>query len=332
MGQLAFLDSYPGAYIVQSFLHSAVAAALVEVALRVWEFRSPVLRQRFLLIAAVFPVFSFPLFQAFNPERMSLTFRMGALLDSARWLHLKPWGIAPVAVIVLFLLFLVTTLVFLFQEFIPVVRHTFEKRPSGKAGGRSGADDPAVQRAVGTLPGDRPELFVLAGEDLVLFSTTGKSGAVYVSEGLLRALPEEQVQAAVAHEYAHVLRGRRPVLLVLFLLRAVMFFNPVILMQFRRIVQEDEKICDDFAVSLTRNPNALADALRKLYITGEEGAQGKTKNLMSEMEALELYSHRLNIESRIARLEQGAPQAGDKGWFAIVLAIMVVLVMNYFIV
>ncbi len=50
------------------------------------------------------------------------------------------------------------------------------------------------------------------------------------------------------------------------------------------------------------------------------------------MEALELYSHRLNIESRIARLEQGVDHAGDKGWFATVLAAVVVLVMNYFIV
>lgn len=332
MGQLAFLDSYPGAYIVQSFLHSAVAAALVEVALRVWEFRSPVLRQRFLLIAAVFPVFSFPLFQAFNPERMSLTFRMGALLDSARWLHLKPWGIAPVAVIVLFLLFLVTTLVFLFQEFIPVVRHTFEKRPSGKAGGRSGADDPAVQRAVGTLPGDRPELFVLAGEDLVLFSTTGKSGAVYVSEGLLRALPEEQVQAAVAHEYAHVLRGRRPVLLVLFLLRAVMFFNPVILMQFRRIVQEDEKICDDYAAEMTGRPAALAEALRRLYLSGDEMKPGRGKTLMEEMEVLESYSHRLHIESRVERLEKGGRTAADGDGFAAVLTVAAILLTTYFVI
>jgi hypothetical protein len=50
------------------------------------------------------------------------------------------------------------------------------------------------------------------------------------------------------------------------------------------------------------------------------------------MEDLELYSHRLNILSRITRLVKGYANTGDKGWFAIVLTIVVVLVMNYFIV
>jgi hypothetical protein len=53
---------------------------------------------------------------------------------------------------------------------------------------------------------------------------------------------------------------------------------------------------------------------------------------MNEMESLELYSHRLNIESRIARLEKEAANAGDTGWFATGCAILVVLAMNYFVV
>jgi beta-lactamase regulating signal transducer with metallopeptidase domain len=121
-------------------------------------------------------------------------------------------------------------------------------------------------------------------------------------------------------------------LVVVFLLRVLMFFNPVVLMEFRRIVQEDEKICDDFAVSLTRNPLALSESLRKLYLDEEESKPGKAKDIMSEMEALEGYSHRLNIESRIARLEKGYANTGDKGWFAFALALAVALVMNYFIV
>ena len=53
---------------------------------------------------------------------------------------------------------------------------------------------------------------------------------------------------------------------------------------------------------------------------------------MNEMEDLETYSHRLNILGRIARLEKGTANTGDKGWFAIVLTLGVVFVMNYFIV
>ena len=182
------------------------------------------------------------------------------------------------------------------------------------------------------LPVEKADIFVLEDDDVVLFSTTGRKGSIFLSSGFLGILGREQVRAAVAHEFAHVIRSRRPFLVIMFLLRIVMFYNPVVLLEFRRIVQEDEKICDDFAVSLTRNPLALADALRKLYITDEEEKSGKPINIMNDMEDLELYSHRLNILSRITRLGKGYANTGDKGWFAIVLTLVVVLVMNYFIV
>lgn len=332
MGLLAFIDSYPGAYLVQSILHSALAAIIVEVALKTWEIRNPRIRQRFLLVVIVFPVFSFPLYQAIHPGRMSLSFRMEALFDSGRWLHLHLWGIVPVAVIGLLLVCGITSLVFLFQEFLPIVRHTLEARNAGGEPERPGAEDPDARRVIEMFPGNRPELFVLEDEEAALFSTTGRSGAVYISKGLLRALPPEQLQAAVAHEYAHVQRGRRPVLLILFLLRALLFFNPVALLEFRRIVQEDEKICDDYAAELTGRPAALAEALRRLYLAEREEKAGRGKTIMEEMEALESYSHRLHIESRIERLREGVPPSGRGEWFAAALAGIAVVVMNYYVV
>ncbi len=330
MGYSAFLNSYPGSYVVQSFYHSVIAAVIVEIAIKAWRIRNPRVRQRLLLIVVIFPIFSFPAYQIINPQRSSVYFRLESLFDSSRWLDMELWGLVPIRY-GFFLLLLLTAVIFFFQELVPILRHTYETRGSGLSGGRAGNHSPGAE-AWKDLPVEKADIFILEDDDVVLFSTTGKKGSIYLSSGLLRILDREQVRAAVAHEFAHVMRSRQPILVILFLFRVVMFFNPVVLMEFRRIVQEDEKICDDIAVSLTRNPKALADALRKLYITGEEGTQGRTKNLMSEMEDLELYSHRLNIESRIARLEQGAAHAGDKGWFATLLAIVVVLVMNYFIV
>lgn len=332
MGLLAFIDSYPGAYLVQSILHSALSGIIVEVALKSWGIRNPRIRQRFLLLVIVFPVFSFPLYQAIHPGRMSLSFRMEALFDSSRWLHLRLWGIVPAAAVGLILVCGITSLVFLFQEFIPVVRHTLESRNAGPGPERRGAEDPDAMRVIDMFPGNRPELFVLEDEDAALFSTMGRSGAVYISKGLLRTLPPEQVQAAVAHEYAHVQRGRRPVLLVLFLLRALLFFNPVTLLEFRRIVQEDEKICDDYAAKLTGRPADLAEALQRLYLTGKEEKAGRGKTIMEEMEALESYSHRLHIESRIERLQAGVPPAGKGEWLAAILAGIAVVLTTYYVV
>lgn len=326
----ALLNSYPGSYIVQSVSHSVIAAILVEIAINAWGIRNPTVRQRFLLIVIIFPVFSFPVYQIINPQRSSIYFRLSALLDSSRWLDMELWGVVPIRYGFL-LMFFLTAVIFFFQELIPILRHAYESRGSELSGERAEAHS-TISQVLQDLPVGMADIFVLEDEDVVLFSTTGRKGSIYLSSGLLRILDREQVRAAVAHEFAHVIRSRRPLLVIMFLLRIIMFYNPVVLMEFRRIVQEDEKICDDFAVSLTRNPRALAAALRKLYITDEEGKQAKGKNIMNEMEDLELYSHRLNIESRITRLEKGYADTGDQGWFAIVLTLAVVFVLNYFIV
>jgi Zn-dependent protease with chaperone function len=312
----AFLNSYPGSYIVQSFSHSVITAFIVEIAIKAWRIRNPAVRQR--------------AYQLINPQRSSVYFRLDALLDSSRWIDMELWGVVPIRYGFL-LMFFFTAVIFFFQELVPILRHTYESSGSGLSGERA-EGQPLMAQALRDLPVEKADIFLLEDEDVILFSTTGRKGSIYLSSGLLRTLDKEQVRAAVAHEFAHVIRSRRPLLVVVFLLRVLMFFNPVVLMEFRRIVQEDEKICDDFAVSLTRNPLALSESLRKLYLDEEESKPGKAKDIMSEMEALEGYSHRLNIESRIARLEKGYANTGDKGWFAFALALAVALVMNYFIV
>ncbi len=326
----AFLNSYPGSYIVQSFSHSVITAFIVEIAIKAWRIRNPAVRQRLLLIVIVVPIFSFPVYQLINPQRGSVYFRLDALLDGSRWIDMELWGVVPIRYGFL-LMFILTAVIFFFQELVPILRHTYESSGSGLSGERA-EGQPLMAQALRDLPVEKADIFLLEDEDVILFSTTGRKGSIYLSSGLLRTLDKEQVRAAVAHEFAHVIRSRRPLLVVVFLLRVLMFFNPVVLMEFRRIVQEDEKICDDFAVSLTRNPLALSESLRKLYLDEEESKPGKAKDIMSEMEALEGYSHRLNIESRIARLEKGYANTGDKGWFAFALALAVALVMNYFIV
>jgi Zn-dependent protease with chaperone function len=326
----AFLNSYPGSYIVQSFSHSVITAVIVEIAIKAWRIRNPTVRQRLLLIVIIVPIFSFPVYQLINPQRGSVYFRLDALLDSGRWIDMELWGVVPIRYGFL-LMFFLTAVIFFFQELVPILRHTYESSGSGLSGERA-EGQPLVAQVLKDLPVEKADIFLLEDEDVILFSTTGRKGSIYLSSGLLRVLDKEQVRAAVAHEFAHVIRSRRPLLVVMFLLRILMFFNPVVLMEFRRIVQEDEKICDDFAVSLTRNPLSLAESLRKLYLAENEEKPGKAKDIMSEMEALEVYSHRLNIESRITRLEKGYANTGDSGWFATALTLAVALVINYFIV
>ncbi len=112
-----------------------------------------------------------------------------------------------------------------------------------------------------------------------------------------------------------------------------MFFNPVVLMAFRRAVQEDERICDEIAVSLTGDRAALADTLKMLYLAPDEPAAGEgRRSAMRLAEDMDRYSHRLNIESRIRGIGDGSGEADDGGWVALASALAVTAALNYFIV
>lgn len=326
-----FFSSLPGLYATQAFFHSLVAGTIVEIAIVAFRIASPFVRQRLLLIAVVFPVFSYPLYQLADPYRGSVYFRMGSLFDSSRWVNVELPGPVPLGA-VLILVFMVTSIVFLAQELLPILKHTFASRRSGPPVEFREGGDPAVRAALEPLPVEPPETHVLEDEDPIIFSSTGKKGSIFLSSGLLKTLSVEELQAALAHEIAHILRSRRPFLLPVFFLRIVMFFNPVVLVEFRRSVQEDEKICDELAASFTNKPLSLAGALRKLYL-GAEPPQDAARNHAGKVaDRIEEYSHRLNIEGRISRLE-AAPATGTGGeWPVFLLTLAAVVAINYFVV
>jgi len=317
-------------YLIQSFFHSLIAALVVDTALQAWNIEGPVIRQRFRLIVIIIPLISFPLYQLLNPARSGLTFRLDALLDANRWLNIEVWGVVPASLF--FLLFLVfATAVFLFQEMIPIVRHAFASKDVAAERTRPAPGSPVV-RALDALPGEKPDVFILDDNEFVLFSVTGRRPAVFLSSGLVRALTVEQLRAAMAHEIGHIRRSRRPLLVAVFLLRMLLFFNPVALMEFRRIVQEEEKICDDVAVAMTGNRAVLAEVLEKFYYTDDEENPVPMQNAPGLRDRLEEYSHTMLIESRITRLAADPAQQEGRRLPVFFLTLATVLFINYFVV
>lgn len=330
MSLSGFFHSYPGLYVTQAFFHSLVASIVAEIAIKAWDVRDPAVRQKVFLVPVVAPVFLLPLFQLFRPDRGSSYFRLGAIFESGRWLELEMLGTYPVMG-GLVLVFAVTSLVFLFQELIPIVRHSFESgKPEITVGKVDCLEDPAIRAAMETLP-VAPAVFVVEDDDFMIYSTTGKSAAVYVSSSLVAALTEGELRSAVAHEISHVVRSRHPMLVAAYLLRALMFFNPVVLMEFRRAAQEEEKVCDEFAVSVTRNRRGLVQALRKLYLPPEEPPPHGRKTRKTAKE-IEERSHRMNIESRISRLESGENHESGIRWLVPAAVTVATVLINYFIV
>jgi len=331
MSLSGFFHSWPGLYVTQAFFHSLVASIVAEIAIKAWNVKDPAVRQRVFLVPVVAPVFLFPLFQLFAPGRNSTYFRLGTIFESGRWLELETLGIHPVMG-GLVLVFSVTSLVFLFQELIPILRHSIESGKPVKAVGKVDfPEDPAIRSAMETMP-DFPAVVVVEDDDFLIYSTTGKSAAVYVSSSLVSTLEEEELRSAIAHEISHVVRSRHPMLVAAYLLRALMFFNPVVLMEFRRAAQEEEKVCDEFAVSVTRNRPALVEALRKLYLPPDEPPPPLGRKARKTAKEIEEHSHRLNIESRISRLESGEDHDPGIRWLVPAAVTVAAVLINYFIV
>ena len=324
-----FLNAYPGVHLVQAFMHSMTAMIVADRAVRAWNIRSPVIRQKFHLIAVFGPVFSYPLYQWLNPERGSIQFRLDALFDSNRWMDVDLWGVLPV-VSLLLVVPLATTVMFLVQELVPILRH------------RQGHEDPdsrpvpAVQgspvvQAAGELAPQPPDVFMIEDDDPEIHSVTGRSPGIYVTTGLLRSLQPAELKVAIAHEIAHIRRSRMPLLVVAYIMRVLLFFSPGTLVTFRKAADEEEKICDDWAARATGRPDALATVLEKLRHSAvyeiEDRDPGKP---LSEMERM---SYDLMVRDRIRRLVENQPASAIAGdWLKFAVTVVSIMILNYYIV
>ncbi len=330
MDMSSFFSSYPGTHIIQAFFHSLIAAVIVDRSIHAWSITDPRVRQRFRLIVILVPVFSYPLYQLINPERGSLPFRLSALFDSNRWLSLELWDMIPLSFV--FALFLGTTaFIFIMQELIPILSHVAESRQSEMEWDHPQEGSP-VLKAIENLEAGNVEVFIANDDDLLIYSTTGNNPAVFISSGLIEDLRPEDLRAAIAHELAHIRRSRRPLLILTYILRVLQFFSPATLVEFRRVVEDEEKICDDEAVALTGRPDALAEVLKKLRHGDEENSNSAGKNPSEMLRTIESMSHDMLLQRRIQRLVSGAGKSDGSGWVRFSITLAVVLILNYYVV
>jgi Zn-dependent protease with chaperone function len=323
------LTAYPGVHVVQAFLHSVIAVVIAHRAVLDWDIRSPVIRQKFYLIAVFGPIVSYPLYQWINPDRGSVHFRLATLFDSGRWANVELWGVLPVWL--LFALVLAAaTAVFLFQELIPILRHRSGPADPASRTEPAARGSPAALAAEG-LADPAPDIQVVEDDDPAIHSVVGRSPAIYLTTGLVQSLQPVELRAAIAHEVAHMRRSRRPLLTVSYLARVLLFFSVGTLVAFRKAAAEEEKICDDWAAQVTGRPDALAAVLEKLRHS--DAYEVEDREAVEGLRSMEYMSYDLMVQERIRRLADGestAAAAGDWLKFAVTLASIAVL--NYYIV
>jgi Zn-dependent protease with chaperone function len=90
-------------------------------------------------------------------------------------------------------------------------------------------------------------------------------------------------------------------------------------------------VCDAFAVSITGNRRGLVQALRKLYLPPEEPPPPRGRRTRKTAKEIEERSHRLNIESRISRLESGEDHDSGIRWMAPAAVTVAAVLINYFV-
>ncbi len=329
-----FISSYLGMYVVQTVLHSIIASVLVDCALIAWDMKTPHVKQRFRFMVILLPVVSFPLYQLLFPGRGGMYFRLDTLLDSNKWFLLELWDGIPVFAAFAVILAL-STAVFVIQELVPIAFNMIEQIRGAAGPAHEDADEALttkVAKALEDLPLREDAVEILDDDDLELFSSTGLKPRIYVSSGMVKSFSNDHLQAAFAHEIGHIRRSRKPVLIFAYILRAMMFYNPVAMIEFRKLVDEEEKVCDDIAVALTGKPEALFEAVDMLrpesgdYVADE--GRGTIRGLAA---AIEHHSHNALMKSRATRIRVG--RAIDFQWGVQYFVTMAFIVgINYFVV
>lgn len=89
---------------------------------------------------------------------------------------------------------------------------------------------------------------------------------VLVPASFFAGMPAPQVEAILLHEIAHIRRHDYLINLFQTAIKTIFFFHPAVHYISRRIDNDREHACDDFAVSLTRDPQSLARGLAALRL------------------------------------------------------------------
>jgi Zn-dependent protease with chaperone function len=318
--------------MVQSIAHSVLTLFIVEMSLRIWRVSDARERFRYRLLVLILPFVMFPVFQLLNPDRGSFYFvEDAALFSSIRWINITVFGFRP-----LFYLFLLVTgavsCVVVFQEVVPIMRDWLGK-PQEQEGRGSPAGteiDGMVGEICSVLRIKKPSVFVIDEANPVIYTTGTKEHAIILSEPLLSVFNERELRGALAHEAAHIVRRSNITTLLVFLVRICMFYNPISLLEFRKLVQDDEQICDDITVSLTRDPEALASALKVFSL---DVPQSEAFRLSFVKEAIESSSHNLLLHERIERLENhGGIEYYPYGWVRYAASLAAIVGISYFVV
>lgn len=193
------------------------------------------------------------------------------------------------------------------------------RRIRGRYGYASAQDYPRLFRILTTLcrRGDvaLPGVIVTKDSFARSFTMGYRKPVVVLSEGLLEALDDDELETVLAHELGHITRADSLLTWLTVFLRDLMFFTPLVFWIFRDLAAEKEKASDDYAVNLTGKPMAFAQALIKVW---RLSPRTLFENLMLDnyMPHPNFVGHSGVLEHRVSRILEDEHRVQNESWFA----------------
>lgn len=293
-------------YGCQAIVYALLAAAMVELLLYAWKVRDPALAiAARLLILAIPPVAPLA-FAVIDPGRGSGAFRQQvALLDLHNWFGPDPTVSQPVWAVLLAIAG-ATTALLVVLDVAGFLRRVEAGHPHGHPWTLQ--PPPRLSNAVSRLATrgvSVPPVQVAPYPGPTAFAAGMRRPSILVSPAMVDLLDDEELEAALAHEVAHVMRQDNWLGWLTFALRAISFYNPVIQFTYHRLGHDVEKVCDGEAGRITGKPLALASALIKVFSSSRSASNGGGlwgRQVSRRVAALEDKARRTLVEDRVERL------------------------------
>ena len=318
--------------LTQAIFHTLVASLFIEALVKGWQVAEPRQRIALRLLALGYPLVLFPALVVLGVERADESFRDSTAIFAAdAWgdlrllgIGLDAWWLGAFAAggTALFLL-----------DFLPLFRRRGRPAP-GKA------DEDAVGRLDGALfPVARrigvraPPIRFVDSDVPMLFCTGVRRQEIVVSRGALALLDDEELEAAIAHELAHLARHDPAVSWAIMVTRAIMFFNPAFQVVSRVIVRDAEHVADERAAAATGHRLPLAAGLLTLHrATSRYAPVPRSLPFAAALTEPIEKAHARDLEVRCLRLLAPAPRPLRFGPARLALAGATLTAVLYFVV
>jgi Zn-dependent protease with chaperone function len=257
------LDATWADVLSEAILHTFIASLFVEALVRGWRVREPNQRMALRAIALGLPLVVFPALAAV-PIRRGESFRAEwALFAGERWdvftvFGLGFWQLGAAALAG-------AGIALLLLDLLPLLRRRRALPPATRIPSSDPELGAALARVAAALGVAAPPVVRLDDGAPILFCTGVRRPTLVISRGALALLERDELEAALAHELAHLAARDPAASWVLMGARVIQAFNPAYQVLARAVARDLEWRADERAAEACGDRLALASGLLKLH-------------------------------------------------------------------